>query len=213
MIDFELKGETMTARAPIFDTILSDYLARVACLDKIEHRCHALGITWEKGRYRVPFFNRKYTLTADTVSDDAGRVPHHAISVVLCQYLLLYSDLVVADDSLVTYKDFRDAGPYVGGFKNTAEMPIARHFSNDMQRLERHCRRLGGRLFDTDVACQMAMQFAALPRVPVFLLFHDADEEFPAQCTLLFRKDAAFYLDMECLAMVASSLAFRLQGG
>jgi hypothetical protein len=38
----------------------------------------------------------------------------------------------------------------------------------------------------------------------------DADKNFPAQCTLLFQRDAASYLDMECLAMVGATLAARL---
>jgi len=78
--------------------------------------------------------------------------------------------------------------------------------------LEQSCQSLGGQPFDTDVACQLAYQFQALPRVPVFLLFHDADEDFPAQCTLLFWQNAARYLDMECLAMIGGILAHRLQG-
>jgi len=197
----------------VFDSLLSDYLAWVARLDRNENRCTTLGIAWEEGRYRIPFFNREYTITADTITDDTGNVPHHAISVILCQYLLLYRDAALADNSLVTYKDFRDAGPYVGGFKNTTERPITRHFSGDVQGLERNCQKLGGRPFDTDVGCQLAFQMTALPRVPVFLLFHDADEDFPAQSTLLFRKDAAAYLDMECIAMVGSCLASWLQGG
>ena len=203
----------MTARAPVFDRILSDYLVRVTRLDRIESRCKALGVAWDKDCYRIPFFNREYTITADAIVDAAGATPHHAVSVILCQYLLFYGNAVLADDSLVTYKDFRDAGPYVGGFKDTTEAPIARVFAGDVPRLAHSCQRLGGHPFDTDVICQLAFRFTALPRVPIFLLFHDADEDFPAQSTLLFRKDAAAYLDMECLAMVGSTLASRLQGG
>jgi len=111
----------------------------------------------------------------------------------------------------VTYKDFRDAGPYVGGFKNTTELPIVKQFSGQTADLGRHCQALGGQPFDTDVSCQLAYRFQALPRVPIFQLFHDADEEFPAQCTLLFQKNAAAYLDMECLAMLGSTLAAWLR--
>ena len=112
---------------------------------------------------------------------------------------------------LVTYKDFKDAAPYVGGFKNTVEIPIARAFSGRLDRLEAACLALDGRPFDTDVSCQLAYEFQALPRVPVVLIFHDADEDFPAQCTVLLCKNAAGYLDMECLAMIGGILAHRLQ--
>jgi hypothetical protein len=54
--------------------------------------------------------------------------------------------------------------------------------------------------------------FEALPRVRIYLIFNDADEDFPADCSLLFEKQAAQYLDMECLAMIGMVLAERLAG-
>jgi hypothetical protein len=50
------------------------------------------------------------------------------------------------------------------------------------------------------------MQFNALPEIPVLMLFNDADEEFPAQCAVLFERCAEKYLDIECLAMVGMLL-------
>ena len=50
------------------------------------------------------------------------------------------------------------------------------------------------------------MQFKALPKIPVLLLFNDADNEFAAQCMVLFERRAENYLDMECLAMVGMVL-------
>jgi hypothetical protein len=46
------------------------------------------------------------------------------------------------------------------------------------------------------------MQFDALPKVPLLLLFNDQDDEFPAQCGVLFEKRTEKFIDMECLAMV-----------
>jgi hypothetical protein len=54
--------------------------------------------------------------------------------------------------------------------------------------------------------------FEALPRVRIYLIFNDADEDFPADCSLLFEKQAAQYLDMECLAMIGMVIAERLAG-
>jgi hypothetical protein len=47
------------------------------------------------------------------------------------------------------------------------------------------------------------MKFDLLPYVPVLLLYNDADEEFPAQCLLLFERRAEKYLDMESMAILA----------
>ena len=48
----------------------------------------------------------------------------------------------------------------------------------------------------------VALAIPALPRVPLHLLFMDADDEFPAQCRILFERRAEAYLDMECLAIL-----------
>jgi hypothetical protein len=41
----------------------------------------------------------------------------------------------------------------------------------------------------------------------MLLLFNDADEEFPADCKVLFEKRAESYLDMECVAIIGMLLA------
>ena len=49
-------------------------------------------------------------------------------------------------------------------------------------------------------------RFAGLSRVPLYLLFYDAEESFPAQCILLFEDSVRFYLDMESVAMLGAVL-------
>lgn len=202
----------MNEIAPVFTEIIQDYLRQVAAITTKEQTAAALGITATAYGYTIPFLYRDFTLTANGITGTEGRQPSHAVSVILCKYLLLNPDWPSSDTSLVTYKDFRDAAPYVGGFRNNAERPIASHFTNGLSTLEQRCLALGGEPFATEVSCQLAFRFLALPKVPLFLLFNDADEDFPAQTTLLFQKNASSYLDMECLAMVGSVLANRLQG-
>jgi len=201
----------MTERAPVFDKIIADYLQQVAALDDRARLSGTLGIETNPNGFTVPLFNQSISVTPDGIFEERSAPPSHSASVLVCKYLLLCPDTPQTDHTPVTYKDFKDAAPYVGGFKNTVEIPIARVFSGRVERLEAACLALGGRPFDTDVSCQLAYGFQALPRVPVVLIFHDADDDFPAQCTLLFRKNAAGYLDMECLAMIGGILANRLQ--
>jgi hypothetical protein len=44
-------------------------------------------------------------------------------------------------------------------------------------------------------------------------LFNDKDDEFPAQCSVLFEKRAENYLDMECLAMLGMLFCEYLKSG
>lgn len=206
-----MENSKMTEKAPVFEQIIKDYLLRVSLLEAKEKIGGSLGITVMTDEFRIPFFRPTYTITSDRIVDADGKSASHAVSVILCKYLLLCPELPSDDTSLVTYKDFRDAAPYVGGFRNTAEQPIAKSFENALPELEKKCLDLGGLAFYTEVSCQLAVKFQALPNVPIFLLFNDADEDFPAQATLLFQKNAASYLDVECLAMIGSSLAYRLK--
>ena len=201
----------MTERAPVFDRIMADYLQQVAILEDRERLSKTLGIESTPNGFTVPLFNQHITVTPDGIMDEKNYSLSHSASVLVCKYLLLCPDPPPTDNTLVTYKDFKDAAPYVGGFKNTVELPIAKAFSGKVENLEKSCQALGGQPFDMDVSCELAYRFQALPRVPLFLIFHDADDDFPAQCTLLFQKNAADYLDMECLAMAGGILANRLQ--
>jgi hypothetical protein len=160
----------------------------------------------------IPFFNDTFSVTPENIVDHKGTRPPHSVCVVLCQYLLLSPDQPDEDRQLVTYRDFKDAAPYVQGFDNTARKPISRAFTGRRDALESGCRHLGGTPCDIGISCDLSYIFEALPRVRIYLVFNDADEDFPADCSLLFEKQAARYLDMECLAIIAMVLAKRLAG-
>ncbi len=193
-------------KAPVFEKIYTDYLSQVADLD-LSGKSDLLGITLMKNAVEIPFFNQTYTVFPDKIENPEGRRPSHAVSVILCKYLLLCPDGPVDVPQLVTYKDFPDAVPYVTGFRNTAEKPISREFSGHLATLEAQCRKLGGTPCDMGISCDLSYVFQPLPRVKIYLSFNDQDEEFPADCSLLFEKQAARYLDMECLAIIGMLLA------
>jgi hypothetical protein len=201
----------MTSKAPVFEKIYQDYLARVADLD-LRGKQDLLGISVEAQTVTIPFFNEAFAVSPRDIMDRKGARPPHSVCVILCQYLLLSPDRTVDDRQLVTYRDFKDAAPYVQGFDNTARKPVSRAFAGRLAELETGCRQLGGTPCDIGISCDLSYMFEALPRVRIYLVFNDADEDFPADCSLLFEKQAARYLDMECLAMIGMVLAERLAG-
>ncbi len=200
----------MTDPSPAFEKTYRMYLARLAGLD-LEARAGLLGCEVDAGEAVVPLLGRPHRVSPRGVTDPAGVQPIHSASVVLCQYLLRGSSAgPPGGPEWVTYKDFRDAAPFVDGFVNNSERAIARIFSGRLDDLERACRALGGEAPDLEVSCQLRMRFGALPRVPVVLLYNDEDEEFPAEATILFERRAERFLDMECLAILGWMLADRL---
>jgi hypothetical protein len=199
----------MEKMAPVFKKIYADYLARVTALDLTNQSEH-LGITVHGDIITIVFFNETHTITPDKVMDARGNQPTHAVSVILCNYLLQCPEFQDLDRRMMTYKDFPDAIPYVQGFYNTAEKPVSLYFAGKKDLLADRSSCLGGTFTDLEISCDLACRFHALPQVPIFMTFNDTDEEFPAECKLLFEKRAASYLDMECLAMIGMILADRL---
>ncbi len=196
----------MTEKAPIFDDIYQDYLERIGRTD-LAGLAERLGGRFENDGIALPFFNRLYRVTPEGVFDPKGRRPSHTVSVILCQYILLCPNEPPPSEEWCSYRDFKDAAPFVSGFLNTAENPIAFHYGGRVEDLERACLDFGGYRPDIEMSYNLSLRIPALPRVPVWLLFNDADDEFPASCSLLFEERAEKYLDMESLAMICLWLA------
>lgn len=95
------------------------------------------------------------------------------------------------------------------------ERELAAHFSGRASALKERAARLGAQMVavggeDADVQAV----FQPLPRIPILLLFWDADpaEGFEAQGRLLFDATVADYLDLEALLFLVEHLLARLMG-
>lgn len=197
----------MSDSAPIFEETIRQYLDQLARTD-MTGMGETLGITLEGKEAMVPFFGRTYRVSPIGVLDETGREPIHAVSVVLLKYLILSPGRVPAGgEDWVSYKDFRDAAPFVNGYVNNSERAIARHFSGRLEQLRAAAEGLGALPSPLELSYQFTALIAPLPRIPQLLLFNDEDEDFPAQCTLLFQRRAEKFLDMECLAIIGWLLA------
>ena len=195
----------MSQKSPIFEKTYQDYLTQIADLDLKEFE-EKLGIQVTEGSAIIPFFGRPYTVSGKAIQGPEGRKPHLSTCVILCKYLLMCPTFEPRETNWVTFKDFKDAAPLIKSFATTVTNPLSRMFCGRPSALENAGAGLGGyspaEIFPYDVS----LQFDALPRVPVLLLFNDRDEEFPAQCSVLFEKRTEAYLDMECVAMVGMLL-------
>ena len=113
----------------------------------------------------------------------------------------------------MSYKDFKDAAPLIQAFYNTVTHPIAETFSGRLAELEKAGEKIGAYAPGDELSYDFSKRFDALPKVPLLLLFNDKDDEFPAQCSVLFEKRAEKFLDMECLAMGGMLLSEYLKAG
>jgi hypothetical protein len=192
-------------KSTVFEETYTNYLARIAELNfaRIAGR---LGAELSGEELIIPFFGNSYRVSKQGLSDPSGKRPGFSVCVVLFKYLLLCPDHDPIEDDWVTFKDFKDAAPFAGAFVNYTEAPLADHFAGNLARLESAARAFGGHPPIADFPYDLSLQFTALPKVPLLMLFNDADEEFAARCAVLFERRAEKYLDMECLAMVGTHL-------
>ena len=183
-----------------------NYLHQIAKID-MDSRSEKLGGTVEGNQVIISFFGRPYRISGQGIKDPSGEQPAIGISVVICKYLLLCPEIPSLDKEWVSYRDFKDAAPLAGSFVNNTERAIAHNFSGRLDELDGACKRLGGWNPGLDLSYQLIIKLYPLPKVPVLLLFDDVDEEFPAQCKVLFERRAEHYLDPECLAILGMLLS------
>jgi hypothetical protein len=194
-----------TPSAAVFEKTLRDYLAQVKKMPAVvlDAAVSILGIRQNDGDLVIPFFQKQYRLTHNGVFDPSGRKAGFSISVVLCRYIIMGCHPPVAGgEEWVSYRDFPDAAPFAGAFDVNTQQAIARNFSGRSAALEAAVRRLGGEDPGDRLPYDLAAVIPALPRVPLYLLFNDADDEFPARSRILFKRRAEACLDMECLAIL-----------
>ena len=195
----------MTEKSSVFEETYANYLAQIGGLDfkKIAAR---LGAEMSGDEMMIPCFGMPHRISAAGLSDPAGNRPNFSVCVILFKYLLLCPGDDPLENDWVSFKDFRDSAPFAGSFVNYTEAAIAKYFSGHVSQLEVAGRKISGHQPDATFSYDLCMQFDALPKIPVLMLFNDADDEFPAQCAVLFERRAEKYLDMECLAMVGMLL-------
>jgi hypothetical protein len=195
----------MSVKSPIFEKTYQDYLSRIAGLD-LKALDAKLGIQVSEGKAIIPFFGKPYTVSGVGIYDSGGKKPHLSTSVILCKYLLMCPEYEPAEADWVSFKDFKDAAPLIHAFATTVTNPISEMFSGRPEALTRAIKKIGGHTPAETFSYDLSSQFDVLPKVPLLLLYNDRDEEFPAQCAVLFERRTEKYLDMECVAMVGMRL-------
>jgi len=185
----------------VYDQTYNDYLSRIAELD-FNFTADKLDLQMSGEAVMIPFFGKSYRVSTQGIADPSGKQPHLSISVILCKYLLMCPMIVPLGGNWMSFKDFKDAAPLIQAFFNTVTVPIAESFSARLADLDIAAKNIGGYPPADDFPYDLSLQFDTLSKVPLLLLFNDKDEEFPAQCSVLFEKRVEKLLDMECLAMV-----------
>lgn len=188
--------------------VFPELLARLAGFN-LTMLAGALGADYISGALLIPSFGRVYRVSGQGIVDQEGNQPSYTHAVVLAYYVL-HGGTAHLTGKWVSYRDFKDSAFFMPTFQEMVERRIAREFQGELKGLRSSAARLGGRDYPELGAGDLCLNVPALPKVPLLLIFHDGDEEFPASATVLYDFHSAFYLDVECLGVLGAVLADKL---
>lgn len=200
----------MNTEASVFEETYQYYLSRIRelCFHAL---APVLGAGLSGDRLKIPLFRQEYEIGRDGIRDASGNRPPHDVCVILSRYVLMCPQAVPEEGGWASFRDLKDAGPLTTYFANDVEGAVRKHFCGRLPDLQAAGRALGGHEPGLDVDYDIAMRFDALPRVPLLLLYNEADEEFPASCSVLFKYSVEAFLDAECIAMLGWQLFNHLR--
>lgn len=198
-----------TSRSRVFDETYRHYLKEISQSDFLA-KADVLGVETSNGALRIPLYDKMYRFGTDGIVGVDGEELTPAVRVMICKYILTCPpELPEMSNTLVTYREFKDAGPLISYFTTNTNKTLETTFCGNLALLKRRGEEFGGKVLKNDTY-DLSLEFHAFPRVPVIVNFNDRDNLFSASCSVLYRSSAVHFLDMECLAMTGTLLTGKL---
>ncbi len=159
---------------------------------------------------RVPFFGARYSLAPNEIRDPENNPPNRNISEVLFNYVTGYPHAPPETGRLISFREVTGAGPLVVNFANNTNKTITTTFAGNLPALRSAAGALGAVRCREVSGFDLCFVFKALPGIPLYLQFNDAQAPFPAQGNLLLDASIEAYLDMRAIFTLGTYLCGRL---
>jgi hypothetical protein len=186
-----------------YEQIYRDLLPRLLQCDLAES-AGRLGLEMlANGEVSVQFCGRQYVISSVGVNPADGQPVDVNNRSVLAHYILSqgrgepeHSFLPLAQmTGTVMGQQLQDKGLMV--------KPLLREFGSDYDKFQSAARKLGGVLEGASEDGGQGWTFQVLPKIPLRLVFYQADDEFPADIQMLFDRSARRFMEFECLAFLS----------
>jgi hypothetical protein len=89
-------------------------------------------------------------------------------------------------------------------------VPLLREFGDDYGKFQSAAGKIGGVLHGPSPDGGHCWDFPVLPKIPLRLVFYEADDEFPADIQILFDRSAPRFMAFECLAFLVGCFSKSL---
>lgn len=168
------------------------------------------GCQFDGSRLWLPFFGTTHSLTPTGIHGPNGARISNKIKETLIAYVTNYPALPPPAGRLISYRELKGAGPLVVSFANNTLKTITTTFTGRPAELLSATRSLGAHPQPDIPGYDLSVEFTALPGIPLYLQFNDAQAPFPAQSSLLLDASIETYLDMQAIFALGTFLCGRL---
>ena len=212
----------MAESSPVFERHYENYIRQLAALDLAVIGRDLGGTVTRDPRGTtvcLTYFGREYHVSAKAILRPDNTRAGYDTCIVLSRHLIMGGETNSGPQNIsgrprttwLGFRDLKESGPLTVYFKDNVEIPLTAILSGRAGDAGAVASALRGHVPDTDLNYDLVLEIPCLPKIPVRLLFNDADEDFPGSCSILFRHDVETLLDAECIAMTGYRLAAEIR--
>ncbi|MBP8866235.1 MAG: DUF3786 domain-containing protein [Acetobacterium sp.] len=162
------------------------------------------------GQITINFLKRDYCITNTGVIPADGKPVNINNRSILIHYVLSQG----TGDPVYLFKPlFRMTTVFSSGDTGKASMmdaPLIKAFGDDINKLDETIQKLGGKSELSKELNSRCWLLEVLPKIPVKIIFREADEDFPVEIQTQFDVTALEFLEFECLAFLCGCLVRAL---
>ncbi|MBC8554483.1 MAG: DUF3786 domain-containing protein [Candidatus Brocadiales bacterium] len=169
----------------------------------LKEAADAIGANYESGKdgetIRLKMMNKEYEVSNEGLFENGSYCEDSWSKIIIYDYVRRKGEISLTGD-WVSLGHFPDAASHSKAFQKNAEDKISEKFNSDLSGLVSRCNDLEGIKTSGKLKADYVCGFNLLPRVPMYLCFWEADDEYSASCKLYVDRSADAYIDIEYLA-------------
>ncbi len=129
-----------------------------------------------------------------------GKEAEPVLGILISLYALsAHSDACIRRP-FKAFKEFPDSMPYTGAFVTHTEQALVPHVEGIRSSLEKIADLLEGEISPKGGSGDFSFSVQPLPKISLYYIFYEADEDFPASAVCLYSSNARLFLPVDGLA-------------